>query len=114
MEEYSTFQQYNEAQREAMDDIQKKIALQKQEWQSQKAHLAHEKDKAVQAAKFATEKLIDTVSDFQKEVNAQKKVQLMLTKMLHDKEEELQNVKERVKIYSFVKHFPKTNILQNY
>lgn len=80
-----------------MDELQKKIVTQKQEWECQKVHLAREKDKAVKAAKFATQKLIDTVTDFQKEVNAQKKVQVMLTKMLHDKEEELQNVKERVK-----------------
>lgn len=72
--------------------------MQKQEWEAQRANLAQEKDKAVKAAKFATQKLIDTVADFQKEVNAQKKVQVMLTQMLHDKEEELQNVKERVRI----------------
>lgn len=80
-----------------MDEFQKKVVLQKHQWEAQKAYLAREKDKAVRAAKFATQKLIDTVEDFQKEVNAQKKVQVMLTKMLHDKEEELQNVKERVR-----------------
>lgn len=79
-----------------MEEFQQKVALQKREWEMQKAYLAREKDKAVKAAKFATQKLVDTVADFEKEVNVQKKVQIMLTKILHDKEEELQNVKERV------------------
>lgn len=82
-----------------MDELQKKISTEKKEWECQKQYLAYEKEKAVKAAKFATQKLVDTVSDFQREVNAQKKVQVMLTKMLHDKEEELQHVKERVRIF---------------
>ncbi|XP_023012318.1 uncharacterized protein isoform X2 [Leptinotarsa decemlineata] len=80
----------DESQQMAIAKLQKEVAEQSREWELQKAILADEKEKAVKAAKFATQKLIDTVADFQKQVDAQKKVQLMLTKMLHDKEEELQ------------------------
>lgn len=96
VKEYCTCQQSNIEERQKLDDFRQKVVLQKNEWESQKAALVREKDKAVKAAKFATQKLIDTVADFQNEVNAQKQVQVMLTKMLHDKDEELQNVKERV------------------
>lgn len=59
---------------------------------------AKEKQKAVCAARFATQKLLDTVADFQRQVDAQKKVQLLLTKMLHEKDDQLRRVKSKVRI----------------
>lgn len=110
VDEYCTCQQYDTNQRRAIDEFQEQIAVQKREWETQKAHLAHEKNKAVKAAKFATQKLIDTVADFQKEVNTQRKIQMMLTKMLHDKEDELQFVKDRVRnIFEVNFSFPTTD-----
>ncbi|XP_018573174.1 golgin subfamily A member 5-like [Anoplophora glabripennis] len=96
LQEYCDSEQYSDEEREAIANLQKQVEQQKQEWESQKENLANEKELAIRAAKFATQKLLDTVSDFQKQVDTQKKVQNMLTKMLHDKEEELKIVKSKI------------------
>ncbi|CAH1154160.1 unnamed protein product [Phaedon cochleariae] len=92
LQNYCEERECDEDQQQAIQDIQKQVAEQKREWEKQKALLADEKEKAVNAAKFATQKLLDTVADFQRQVEAQKKVQVMLTRMLHDKEEQLKMV----------------------
>lgn len=53
---------------------------------------------ATNAAKFATQRLVETVSDFQQQICAQKRVQAMLTNMLHKKEEQLMLVTSKVTI----------------
>lgn len=65
--------------------------------------LGKEKAKAVCAAKFATQRLLDTVADFQRQVEAQKKVQLLLTRMLHEKDEQLRLVTSRVTSFTLYK-----------
>ncbi|KAJ8913818.1 hypothetical protein NQ315_003727 [Exocentrus adspersus] len=94
--EYYDSKQCNEEEREAIANLHKQIEQQKREWEEQKASLGKEKEKAVQAARFATQKLLDTVTDFQRQVDTQKKVQNMLTKMVHDKEEELTIIKSKI------------------
>ncbi|KAJ8932723.1 hypothetical protein NQ314_014418 [Rhamnusium bicolor] len=96
LQRYCDSQQYDEQQQDALYNLQKQVELQRREWEAQKENLAIEKEKAVCAAKFATQKLLETVSDFQKQVETQKKVQTMLTKMLHNKEEELKIIKSKM------------------
>ncbi|KAG5868108.1 hypothetical protein JTB14_034638 [Gonioctena quinquepunctata] len=102
LEVYCEEKRFDESQQEALTQLQKQVAAQRRRWEQERAILADEKDKAVKAAKFATQKLIDTVADFQKQVDAQKKVQVMLTKMLHDKEEELQAIHRKMSSINFI------------
>lgn len=77
--------------------LEQQVTLQQREWDLQKKVISKEKCRAVEAAKFATQKLLETVKDFQDQVVTQKRVQLMLTDMLHQKEEQLKNVTSKVK-----------------
>ncbi|KAL1489331.1 hypothetical protein ABEB36_014248 [Hypothenemus hampei] len=86
----------NEKQKMVLKNLEDQIVKQRQEWDEQKKNMGKEKQKAICAAKFATQKLLDTVADFQRQVDAQKKVQLLLTKMLHEKDEQLRRVKSKI------------------
>ncbi|CAG9833806.1 unnamed protein product [Diabrotica balteata] len=79
-----------------IDSLQQQIKDIQKECEAEKLKVCSEKEKAVEAAQFATQKLLDTVNDFQRQVSAQKKVQYLLTKMLHDKEEDLRTVHSRL------------------
>ncbi|XP_057653082.1 leucine-rich repeat and coiled-coil domain-containing protein 1-like [Diorhabda carinulata] len=79
-----------------IERLQREIVELRRKSESERAKLRAEKEKAVEAAQFATQKLLDTVNDFQKQVGAQKKVQCLLTKMLHDKEDDLRTVHRRL------------------
>ncbi|XP_050511542.1 probable DNA double-strand break repair Rad50 ATPase [Diabrotica virgifera virgifera] len=79
-----------------IESLQQQIKDIQDECECEKLKVCSEKEKAVEAAQFATQKLLDTVNDFQRQVSAQKKVQYLLTKMLHDKEEDLKNVHSRL------------------
>lgn len=74
------------------------MALQKKELELQKKVLCKEKCQAIHAARFATQKLLETVADFQSQVETQKKVQRMLTGLLQEKEEQLMAVTSHVNI----------------
>ncbi|KAF7286358.1 hypothetical protein GWI33_005655 [Rhynchophorus ferrugineus] len=86
----------NENQQQILQNLEKQIDEQRKEWDFQKQIMVKEKQQAICAAKFATQKLLDTVVDFQRQVDAQKKVQVLLTKMLHDKDEQLKRVTSKI------------------
>ncbi|XP_050297120.1 myosin-4-like isoform X3 [Anthonomus grandis grandis] len=94
----------NESKQDILRNVEQQIIEQKREWDSQKESMAKEKKKAVCAAKFATQKLFETIADFQRQVEAQRKVQILLTKMLHEKDEQLRVVNSKI---SNIKHITK-------
>lgn len=55
-----------------------------------------EKRKAINAATFATRQLLETVTDFQTEMDEQKRIQYILTDLLRNKDEQLNLVKSKV------------------
>ncbi|KAH1002764.1 hypothetical protein HUJ04_008820 [Dendroctonus ponderosae] len=96
-----------EEQRKILRSLEEEISNQKKQWDIQKMTLGKEKRKAVCVAKFATQKLLDTVEDFQRQVGAQKKVQHLLTRMLHEKDEQLCLVTSKISsINSITKQVP--------
>ncbi|XP_031349264.1 restin homolog [Photinus pyralis] len=72
--------------------FEKKLALMEEENRLQLDLVAKEKDHAVYAAKFSTQKLLETVTDFQRQVDVYKQLQLMLVKILQEKEECIQEM----------------------
>lgn len=76
-------------QEEIINDLQLKVQRKEKEWDVQSTILIKEKEKAIEAAKFATQKLVDTVQDFQNQVEAHQKVQRMLTALLREKDEKI-------------------------
>lgn len=78
--------------------LEQQVALQQREWEIQKRVINKEKSKALQTAKFATKKLLETVQDFQKQTEMQRRVHVMLTNMLQEKEEKLHKITSKVSI----------------
>lgn len=76
--------------------LEQQVALQQREWEIQKKVIDKEKSKALQTAKFATKKLLETVKDFQKQTEMQRRVHVMLTNMLQEKEVKLQIITSKV------------------
>lgn len=76
--------------------LEQQVALQQREWEIQKRVINKEKSKALQTAKFATKKLLETVQDFQKQTEMQRKVHTMLTNMLQEKEDKLHKITSKV------------------
>lgn len=76
--------------------LEQQVALQQREWEVQKKVINKEKSKALQTAKFATKKLLETVKDFQRQTEMQRKVHMMLTNMLQEKEQKLQSITSKV------------------
>ncbi|XP_069683768.1 leucine-rich repeat and coiled-coil domain-containing protein 1-like [Periplaneta americana] len=77
-------------------DLEKQVDNKQREWAFQLKLLTKEKEQAVNAARFATHKLSETTSEFQKQVATQKKVQRMLTSLLSDKEAMLKTASQRI------------------
>lgn len=77
-------------QEDIINDLHMTVRQKEKEWNIQSAFLMKEKEKAIEAAKFATQKLVDTVQDFQHQVEAHQKVQRMLTTLLREKDEKIQ------------------------
>lgn len=75
---YTSFNTKMEQQNVLLEKLEQRIALKQREWELRSRLLNNEKDLAVHAAKFATQKLADTVSDFQKHTDKNK---VILTKM---------------------------------
>ncbi|KAJ8975383.1 hypothetical protein NQ317_008598, partial [Molorchus minor] len=96
LQRYRNSNKCDKKQQAAIVYLQKQIEQQRSEWEAQKENLYMERENAVSAAKFATQKLLDTVADFQTQVNTQRKVQIMLTRLLHEKEEELKSIKSKM------------------
>lgn len=78
--------------------LEQQVALQQREWEIQKKVINKEKSKALQTAKFATKKLLETVKDFQRQTEMQRRVHVMLTNMLQDKEEKLLKITSKVSV----------------
>lgn len=78
-------------QAQLIESLENQIELQQQEHELQCDMLKKEKERALDAAKFATQKLLDTVNDFQKQVETQQRVQKMLTELLHSKDEKIKS-----------------------
>lgn len=81
--------------------LEQQVAMQQKEWELQKQVMAKEKTRALHAAHFATQKLLETVDDFQNQVETQKRVQRMLAGMLQEKEEKLRYVSSQVSYLCF-------------
>lgn len=56
----------------------------------------NEKNRAINVATFATQKLLETVTDYQFEIDKQKRIRYILTNLLRNKEEQLNLVKLKV------------------
>lgn len=84
-----------------VDVLEHELKKQRKEWEIQKKILQSDKEKAIHAAKFASQKLLDTVNDFQKQIAAQKIAQIKLTHMLREKENQLEKLNLKVKGHVF-------------
>lgn len=82
--------------KEVIETLHKKLKTQEMEWIKNSQLLLQEKEKAIEAAKFATQKLVDTVNDFQKQVDAHQHIQKMLTNLLHEKDEKIRTTLAQV------------------
>ncbi|KAF2889274.1 hypothetical protein ILUMI_16001, partial [Ignelater luminosus] len=79
-------------QQRLISNLEQKALLLQKENTLQMQLVLKQKDQAMNAARFATQKLLETVCDFQNQMETHKKIQYMLTKMLHEKEEELKKM----------------------
>lgn len=84
-------------QEEMIESLQRQLKQQEVEWIRNSQLLLQEKEKAIEAAKFATQKLVDTVQDFQKQVDAHQQVQKMLTALLQEKDEKIRFTLDQVR-----------------
>ncbi|XP_044755870.1 centromere-associated protein E-like [Coccinella septempunctata] len=84
-------------QKTTINKLEKQIIEQKEEWDLQKKNLQKDKEKALHAAKFASQKLLDTVSDFQKQMCQQKTAQTKLSLLLQEKEQQLETLTMKVR-----------------
>lgn len=83
-------------QQETIEKLEKQIQDQKEDWEVQRKVLQKDKEKALHAAKFASQKLLDTVNDFQKQMSQQKVAQTKLAMLLHGKEQQLESLTKKV------------------
>lgn len=90
-------------QEEIIENLQIKLKEQETEWLNNSQMLLYEKEKAVQTAKFATQKLVDTVDDFQKQVDAHQHIQKLLTTLLHEKDEQIRHTLTNVGFFLFLR-----------
>ncbi|KAF5306189.1 hypothetical protein FQR65_LT07465 [Abscondita terminalis] len=74
---------------EIIPQLQRKIELLERKNELQIELMSKEKDQAIYAAKFATERLLQTVNDFQNQSCIHKKIQLVLSHLLQEKEEQI-------------------------
>lgn len=75
-----------------VSSLEKKAALVKRETALRMQLLTKQKDQAIYAAKFATHKLMETVTDFQSQVKVHKKVQMILTHLVKEKDDQIKCV----------------------
>ncbi|CAG2057139.1 unnamed protein product, partial [Timema podura] len=87
-------------QQERLVGLEKQVESKQKEWELQLKLLTKEKEQAVNAAKFATQKLLETVTEFQKQVASNKKVQQSLAKLLSEKDAQLIAATEKVESLS--------------
>nr|CAD7407151.1 unnamed protein product [Timema cristinae] len=87
-------------QQERLAGLEKQVESKQKEWELQLKLLTKEKEQAVNAAKFATQKLLETVTEFQKQVASNKKVQQSLAKLLSEKDAQLIAATEKVESLS--------------
>lgn len=90
-------------QEKIIESLQIQLKLQETEWLKNSHMLLSEKEKAIDAAKFATQKLVDTVNDFQKQVDAHQHIQKLLTTLLQEKDEKIRNTVTNVRRTSNVR-----------
>ncbi|KAK9880099.1 hypothetical protein WA026_008614 [Henosepilachna vigintioctopunctata] len=84
-------------QKRTIDRLELNLKKQKQEWEMQRKILMKDKEKALHAARFAAQKLYDTVDDFQKQMCQQRAAQAKLAVLLQGKEQQLENITSKVK-----------------
>lgn len=85
-----------EQQQRLLNTLEKKVAVNDKEWEIKCQVLTTEKQRAVKAAKFATQKLVDTVNEFQEQAENQKQVQSMLTNLVETKNERIKSACKKV------------------
>ncbi|KAL3269817.1 hypothetical protein HHI36_008875 [Cryptolaemus montrouzieri] len=86
-----------EDQKHVIDKLEQQMKRQKQDWEMQRKILQKDKEKALHAARFASQKLLDTVNDFQKQMSQQKAAQNKLAMLLQSKEQQLETLTMKVK-----------------
>lgn len=85
-----------EQQKKLLHCLEKKVAGKDKEWEIKCQALTTEKQRAVKAARFATQKLVDTVNEFQEQAENQKQVQSMLTNLVETKNERIKSACKKV------------------
>lgn len=80
-----------EQQKAVINSLNAKILEMRNCWNAQYNAMMKEKADAMNAAKFATQKLVESVKDFENQVNTQQKVQKVLTDLLRDKDERIKS-----------------------
>lgn len=86
IEDYSKCNAEVSHQRDLIENLEKKLVLQEKEFKLHACLLRKEKERALKSAQFATQKLLETVADFQRQVQAQKRVQVFLAGMVEQKD----------------------------
>ncbi|XP_071446244.1 uncharacterized protein [Hetaerina americana] len=74
-----------------LEQLEQEVETKTAEWQEYVKRLTRERNDAIRAARFASQKLMSYVADFQRHMAIQRRVQQMLTEMLHRRESELKN-----------------------
>ncbi|XP_044733347.1 rootletin-like [Chrysoperla carnea] len=81
---------YNVINVEILTELENKVIQKCKEWQTQKNILINEKNEAILAARYATQKFIETVLDFQKQIESQKIAQKTLTILVTEREKQFE------------------------
>ncbi|XP_065155566.1 myosin-11-like isoform X1 [Atheta coriaria] len=79
-----------------VNNLEKKFELHRHEQVLKSLAIDKEKEHALRAAQFATDKLMETMEDFRLQSQSQTKVRHVLTKLLHDKDEQLRATIDKV------------------
>ncbi|XP_014258635.1 golgin IMH1-like isoform X1 [Cimex lectularius] len=72
-----------------LKQLESQVFQRQKEWESNIAQMCKEKDQAIQTAKFATQKLVQAVNDYEAQLASQKKLQMILNNAIQEKEEQL-------------------------
>lgn len=63
--------------------LEEQVSSKQEEWQQQYEILNKEKSQAIQVARFATQKLIETIQDFQQQAETQRSLQSKVLEVIH-------------------------------
>lgn len=82
--------------------LEEQVALKQEEWQSEIEHITQEKSQAINVARFATQKLIETIQDFQKQNDGHKDVRNKVLEVIHHNNDYAQDTNKE--LCEFINH----------